>query len=98
MKPLASSEIELVGRWVSAAGQVVADDVCRRIDHLIENHLVLLGQSVDGWDTLYRDPTDGRLWERSFPESQMHGGGPPLLRMLDHDAATQKYGEIARRS
>jgi len=42
--------------------------------------------------TLYRDPDDGRYWERTYPQSELHGGGPPELRVLATEDARQKYG------
>ena len=40
---------------------------------------------------LYRDPNDNRLWELIYPQSEMHGGGPPELRNLTFNEARQKY-------
>ena len=51
-----------------------------------------LGGDASGWDVLFRDPTDGRLWELIYPQSEPHGGGPPQLRCLTADEARQKYG------
>jgi hypothetical protein len=53
-----------------------------------------LGSDPSGWDTLYRDPNDGRLWELTFPDSDSEGGGPPRLACLDVDAAREKYGAV----
>ena len=47
------------------------------------------------WDTLFRDPRDGRLWEKIYPMSEMHGGGPPTLRLLPESDVVQKYGPVA---
>ena len=44
-----------------------------------------------GWETLYRDPDDGRYWERTFPQSGSDGGGPPQLRFLTDYEAKDKY-------
>lgn len=63
----------------------------------IGNHLVQLGADSSGWDELYRDPGGGRLWEPTWPQSEMHGGGPPRLTHLMIDAARSKYGAIVDR-
>ena len=84
-------EVEIRGSWHSISGSVVADSVSRRIDALIRNHLKYLGRDVSGWDVLYIDPDDGRLWELTCPEPEMHGGGPPLLRHVTDEQAHQKY-------
>ena len=67
---------------------------CERIQHLISNVLVKLGVSKEagGWETLFLDPTDGRLWERTFPHGHMHGGGPPRLATISEDDAIRRYG------
>ncbi|OAF01439.1 hypothetical protein AYJ54_28495 [Bradyrhizobium centrolobii] len=53
------------------------------------------------WAVLYRDP-DGALWDMTFPQSEMHGGGLRRLRRLPHsdpDAWEQccRVGKGARR-
>ena len=50
-----------------------ADAVCLRIEHLTTKVFEPLAVSSDGWDALYRDPADGRLWERTYPSSELHG-------------------------
>lgn len=86
-------ETELVGKWVPGGNTLQADATCRRIEKLIAIHLTLIGSNEDsgGWDTLYRDPDDGRYWERTYPRSELHGGGPPQLRCLTLDEAKMKY-------
>jgi hypothetical protein len=86
------SENLMTGRWCLCDGRMVADRTCERIRELVDSHLQLLGQDASGWDSLYRDPVDGRHWELVHPESGLHGGGPPVLRCLSVVKAKQKYG------
>ncbi len=58
---------------------------------LIRTHLRELGKDSSGWEALYRDPDDGRLWELTYPKSELHGGGPPQLRSLAPDEARKNY-------
>lgn len=88
---LASAESDLIGKWRLEGDAVVADETCKRIDWLISHHLVHVGTDSSGWDDLYRDPQDGRLWERTWPQSEMHGGGPPRLACVNLDEACRKY-------
>jgi len=92
MTNLKPSETVLTGQWILQGGRPVADDVCTRILALTKSHLVEVGRDSSGWNTLYRDPTDGRYWELVYPQSELHGGGPPELRCLTTDEARQKYG------
>ena len=70
------------------------DVTCERIKWLINNYLRKVADSPQwgAWETLYQDPADGRYWERTYPQSELHGGGPPQLRCLALNEAKQKYG------
>ncbi len=89
---IASTETEIVGRWVQEGSTVKGDQATRRIEDLIANHLRRLSQTDDGWSVLYEDPTDGRHWELTYPEAGSHGGGPPQLRWLSTEVETTRYG------
>jgi hypothetical protein len=91
---ISHSETLLVGKWLAIAGRVVADETCERIEGLVHSHLQELGRDETGWDALYSDPDDGRLWELTYPESHRHGGGPPQLRCLSPEEARKKYAGI----
>lgn len=88
---LEPDEKEFVGAWKVVNGQVVEDEVSLRIRNLVREHLKLLATSPDGWDKLFCDPRDGRLWELTYPSSDAHGGGPPLLREILEQVARSKY-------
>jgi hypothetical protein len=94
---LEPGERVLVGRWLGQSSRAERDPTCVRIEYLTECVLQKLGFSKEGgaWETLFRDPADGRLWERTYPESEYHGGGPPMLIVIDHATAMKKYGPVA---
>ena len=87
---LKSDETLLNGQWLIQGERIVADEVCRRIEWLIESQLESL--ATTGWETLYQDTRDGRLWERTYPQSEMHGGGPPQLSIVSPEIAVRKCG------
>ena len=87
-----SRESTLIGQWIANGSRVVADEACVRIEALVANHLTQVAHSADGWSTLFQDPADGRLWERTFPQGDMHGGGPPALHCLSSEQARAAYG------
>jgi len=68
---------------------MVADSAAKRIDFLVASYLKKIAIREGGWTTLYQDPQDGRYWERTFPQSETQGGGPPVLKVIsDSDART----------
>jgi hypothetical protein len=89
---LRPEENNLTGAWLIEGNQVVADEVCHRIRILVEECLRLMGSADEDWSKLYLDPEDGRYWELTYPQSYMHGGGPPQLVQISDDAAKIKYG------
>jgi immunity protein 27 of polymorphic toxin system len=92
MRELAAEETDLRGDWVVQADRsVVADPTEKRIEWLTKHRLERIAKDASGWETLYRDPTDGRLWELTYPQSQMHGGGPRRLHLVTRDQAAAKY-------
>jgi len=85
------NETELVGRWENIDGGLRGDAVANRIYELTRTYLTRVAVSENGWEKLYRDPADFRLWELTYPQSEMHGGGPPMLRLLSFEEAQKKY-------
>jgi hypothetical protein len=91
---LAANETELVGQWLVKGPKIIGDAICERIELLIAEYLISLGTDESGWDALYRDPITGRLWELTWPRSDLHGGGPPRLRRVHADEVRSKYGAV----
>lgn len=89
---LSPRETELNGSWIIQDGDVVADKVCIRISTLTKKYLQQVGTDQSGWDQLYLDPEDGRLWELLYLQSELEGGGPPTLRVVSLEGAKAKYG------
>jgi hypothetical protein len=89
---LESWETSLVGKWELVDGKVVGNDTEQRIDVLLTTgYLQELASRESGWTTLYRDLEDGRLWELTYPRSDMHGGGPKQLEVIDSVDAARLY-------
>jgi hypothetical protein len=87
---LRPTETELIGRWEIVNGQVRPDSTCQRAEWLASRYLEKIASS--NWETLFRDLGDGRYRERTYPQSEMHGGGPPSLFELRAEKAHAKYG------
>lgn len=92
---LAPGETELLGQWIEQPdGRVVGDPVDERIRWLTINRLAPLGTTSDGWDWLFRDPCDGRLWELTYPQGSLHGSGPRRLALIAPEVALARYGLV----
>jgi len=100
MNRIQPHETELTGNWVVEDGRARGDATCERIKLLTQSWLEQVAYSRDGggWETLYRDPSDGRLWERTYPQREMHGGGPPRLTFLMPEHAAEKYDGVMVRN
>lgn len=90
---LKSHETNLVGAFVFDGERIVADAIESRIRYLIAHSLekVAISPDTGAWETLFRDPSDGRLWERTYPQSERHGGGPMRLVNVPVKDAVAKY-------
>lgn len=88
---LRPNETELRGNWMFIESSIKADDVSKRIEILISSYLIEMCTDESGWNKLYQDPDDKRFWELTYPDSEMHGGGAPLLKNLSMQEAKEKY-------
>lgn len=93
---LQPNERILRGNWIVQDGRVRGDAVCERIEWLISYRLHKIAVSLEAgaWETLYQDPDDGRYWERTYPQGEMHGGGPPQLKQISSAEIGQKYPQL----
>jgi len=91
---LRKDETKLEGKWIFENSEVREDETCKRIKALVNNHLTEIGSTMSGWKMLFIDPDDNRYWELSYPQGNLHGGGPPCLINLDKDYAFKEYGNI----
>ena len=89
---ISPNETLISGSWTMIDGRMTPDSVLQRIRLLLEHDLEFVAVSPNGWDRLYRDPSDHRYWERFLPHGEMQGGGPESLRVLDSREAQEKYG------
>jgi len=78
---LGPHETRLDGRWLVDEKGAREDAVALRIRGLTDHYLTRIAADWSGWDVLYRDPSDGRYWERLYLESGLQGGGPPISKL-----------------
>lgn len=80
-------ETELVGMWLDLGMKVTGDAVSDRVEWLTADHLEKLAVNGELLAELYRDPRDGRYWEKILP----FAGGPPTLRCLTAASASERF-------
>jgi len=85
---LKAEETELIGMWLDLGLKVTGDAVADRVEWLTATRLEKLAEHPDGLAELYRDPRDGRLWEKVLP----FAAGPPSLRCITPADATARFG------
>lgn len=90
---LRSDESLLAGSWEFVNNEMRGDAVCERIEWLVVRQLKKIASSPQwgDWETLFQDPSDGRYWERTYPQGELQGGGPPQLRVISPEEAKAKY-------
>ncbi len=44
-----------------------------------------------GWETLYREFGSNEYWYLTYPNSEMHGGGEPLLERISPSKAKELF-------
>jgi hypothetical protein len=68
--------------WVMRDGKMAAQGDAVAITALL-GELDRVADGAAGWAQLYRHRKTGAFWELTYPQSEMHGGGPRRLRQLD---------------
>jgi hypothetical protein len=91
MKKISEDEKLIKGNWVVQNGEIKKDEVSLRIEWLIQHYLKWVSRDSTGWLNLYQDPFDGRYWELVYEHSDSHGGGPPSLKQIPEDLASERY-------
>ena len=89
-------KVILEGKWVVEGTKVVADAKCKEIEGVLKASFKVAARDA-GWTTLHRT-SDGTLWELSFPQGELQGGGPPRLESLSPSEAETRYGSYETKS
>ena len=55
--------------------------VARAVDEK-KSKLTFAARDLSGWEEKYVDGATGEIWILDYPESGLHGGGPPRLRRV----------------
>jgi len=79
------------GKWLKSENGVITDENCKRIEYLTDHYLEKIDTDSSGWNKLYKDPADGRFWVKTYPNSEMHGGGPPHLKEISPTEAQKQF-------
>jgi len=54
----------------------------------------LIQRKVDdvSWQVLWQNPQTNEFWKEYFPESELHGGGPPEFVKITEQEAKAEFG------
>jgi hypothetical protein len=93
MEPLNPIENDLTVKLIRVGNHLEGDATAERIQWLTSGILekIAFSKEAGAWETLFKDKNDGRYWERTYPQSGMHGGGPPRLWCISEEEARKKY-------
>jgi len=61
------------------------------VESYISLNLEKLKTDESGWETLYFNKATKEYWVRSYPNSDVHGGGQPQLEQISESAAQTKF-------
>lgn len=86
-----SARQSLVGSWIVRDGEVFLDEVALEIERRLRDELIKIASSTDGWSSLLIDDSKNEYWELTYPQSEMHGGGPKTLSPISRGCAGSKY-------
>lgn len=93
---LKKEEIILVGSWKMSGDKVVADEICKRIEILVDTYLRKVAIDKTGWEMLYQDPNDNRYWLLTYPNSDWQNGGPPTLKVITQIEMAEKVDVLSQ--
>lgn len=89
---LRPQETVLLGSWIkSESGKLQKDETFKRITWLLLNQLQQV-KRLNSDFTLYKDPRDGRYWEKTFPENESSQDFTLPLKWMTKEQAKEKYG------
>ncbi len=81
------TEVEITCGWFYVGGEIRKTEDCDRIEQLCRDYLLKVKEDESGWVKLYIDRNDLRFWLLTYPNSEMHGGGPPNLKAVSRKDA-----------
>jgi hypothetical protein len=65
-----------------------------RADEYSRAHLIKVAGDPRTWHILYRCPTTGTYWVKTYPHSHLQGAGPPVLRRVTLEDARAEFGDV----
>jgi hypothetical protein len=69
--------------WYSEDGKMLAGADALAINEMLATKLEEVRTDVTNWIVIFRHRDTNQLWELSYPQSELHGGGPRRLRLID---------------
>ena len=68
--------------WCFENGKMTVRGDAAAIDGMLAKKLDKIKVDPINWIVIFRHRDTNQLWELSYPQSELHGGGPRRLRLL----------------
>lgn len=81
----------ITGKWIKEGKNIIKDSNCALIKKKLTNDLIKVAISIDGWDILFKGRNFDLYWELTYPQSELHGGGPARLESFNYNEIKNKY-------
>lgn len=83
---------KIICEWKLQGKKIIESSECLDIKRMLESELIEIATRDDGWIKLLKHKTTDEIWELDYPQSEMHGGGPPTLENLSKMEIKARYG------
>ncbi|WP_299775903.1 Imm27 family immunity protein [uncultured Pseudoteredinibacter sp.] len=64
----------------------------KEIDKFLNKYCDKVATDESGWEILYRAKSTQEYWVKTYPNSEQHGGGKPVVVNISKEAAEAKFG------
>jgi hypothetical protein len=57
----------------------------------LETNCIKITTDESGWEVLYKEKPSNKYWVLTYPNSEVHGGGEPLVSPLPNEEVKLKF-------
>jgi len=64
----------------------------KSVDDFVTLNCVKIATDDTGWDSLFFNKKAQQYWVKTYPNSELHGGGQPELELISEKTAKELFG------